>query len=104
MKNLEALGWKSLRKGINGDYWFSGDFFYTKEVLEKLSQQEIFTIYTNTRRLARQREGIDYLQVYVHKAKKYSLFLIDNVEKSALDNKEIAQEHNYSTLMFNYEY
>jgi hypothetical protein len=87
----------------NQKYFFSGKFYFTKGVFEKLSFDEIVAIYNDVRRFAKERKGIDYLQVYVND-KGEKLYFIDQLDKTMLSTDYYEPEHNYCTLLLREEY
>lgn len=103
--DIKDWGWERLpAEQEKGDYWFDGRFLVTSTVDSTLSREELLLIYADIQNLVGQHGGQDYLQVYVQKDEDYKLFLIDNVSRSSLLRGEHPSEHNYCTLMFDYEY
>lgn len=103
--DITDVGWEHKPPEYEtGDYWFDGKFFVTQGVRDALSKEEILLIYTHIINLVQQKEGIDYLHVFLQKEKKYKLFFIDQVTRESLQNGAQPSEHNYCTLMFNHEY
>lgn len=84
-------------------YLFSGRFYFTKDVFEKLTFDEIAAIYQDVRNFAKQRNGIDYLQVYTD-GEGRSLFFIDQLDKGMVESGEYEKEHNYCTLQWAKQY
>jgi hypothetical protein len=103
--DIKDLGWERKPPEYEeGDYWFNGSFMVTKTVKEKLSHWEILMIYADNKNLVQHQQGIDYLQVYLQKEKNYKLFFIDQVTKESLRLGKHPPEHNYCTLLFDFEY
>ena len=87
-----------------GSYFFSGQFFVTQGIQSSLTQEEILAIYLDVRELAEEKNGIDYLVVYIHKETKQKLFFIDQLNKEMIESGEYKEEHNLCTLMIASEY
>lgn len=103
--NIKTLGWHHKSPEYKtGDYWFNGQFFITKQVIEALSALELLAIREHISVLVKRHQGIDYIQTFYHPKKRYSLFLIDQITRESLLSGEQPQEHNYCTLMFKDEY
>lgn len=103
--DITALNWEyKLPEYETGDYWFDGKFIVTSGVQNTLSEEEILLIYAHIINLVQHSGGLDYLQVFLQKESGYKLFFIDQVTRESLQNGEQPSEHNYCTLMFDYEY
>lgn len=103
--DITDVGWEHKAPEYDtGDYWFDGKFFVTKNVEEALSKEEILLIYAHIVNLVQQQQGIDYLQVFEQKETEYKLFFIDQVTRASLQNGEQPAQHNYCTLLFDWEY
>lgn len=87
-----------------GDYWFNGQMFVTTGVQENLSQVEVIEIIKDIRAYVEENQGIDYLQVYKNEETNEKLFFIDSITKEDLETGIQLSEHNYCTLIFDYEY
>ena len=88
----------------SGDYYFSGNFYVTRGVVETLDEREIHAIHLEIKRLVESKGGQDYLQVFKQKRGKQKLFLIDNLSREMLNSGQYSNEHNYCTLMLAEEY
>lgn len=103
--DITDVGWEHKAPEYDtGDYWFDGKFFVTKHVQETLSKEEILLIYAHIVNLVQQQQGIDYLQVFEKKKLKYKLFFIDQVTRESLQTGDQPTQHNYCTLLFDWEY
>ncbi|MEL6943848.1 MAG: hypothetical protein AAFO82_14395, partial [Bacteroidota bacterium] len=80
-----------------GTYFFSGKFLVTRGVNESLSQEEILAIYQNVQAFVQEKNGIDYLQVFLDESGR-KLFFIDQLNKQMIESGDYAAEHNYCTL------
>lgn len=94
--------WKRKPQEQEGTYFFSGKFVATKTVTEELSEIEILTIYQEIQKLVKEKNGLDYLQVFEKNGQR--LFFIDQLNKEMIASGEFAPEHHYCTLLFDYEY
>lgn len=95
--------WEYQPQEQEGDYLFSGSFYVTKGVSEKLSAQEISDIYGYIQKLAQEKD-LDYLQVFLNLETGEKLFFIDQLSKSMIESGKYLPEDNYCTLMFASEY
>ena len=95
--------WERKPQEQEGNYHFSGKFLVTRGVNEALSQEEILAIYQEIKQLVEEKEGLDYLQIFVNE-KGDKLFFIDQLNKQMIESGDFAAEHNYRTLMFSSEY
>ncbi|WP_052600017.1 hypothetical protein [Aureispira sp. CCB-QB1] len=103
--DITDVGWEHKPpEYTTGDYWFDGKFFVTRNVQNTLSEEEITLIYAHIINLVQQKGGQDYLQVFEQKEAEYKLFFIDQVTRESLQNGEQPNEHNYCTLLFDWEY
>jgi len=87
-----------------GSYLFDGLFVITKGINEILTKEEILEIYTFTRELVKQHEGIDYLQVFYHIESDSELLFINQVSDLKANTPRDAFNVRSCTLMFAYEY
>jgi hypothetical protein len=84
-------------------YFFNGSFYATERITEELTQAEIQFIYNDVQAFAKERNGIDYLQVYVsEKGKK--VWIIDQLNKSMIESGDYNPDDNYCTLLFPEDY
>lgn len=95
--------WKRKPQERDGSYLFSGQFYSTRGVASELSMDEILFIYQDVRAFAKQKCGIDYLQVYTDESGR-KLFFIDQLSREMIDSGEYRDEDNHCTLMFASEY
>lgn len=102
MNTLEK--WLHQPQEREGTYMFSGKFFVTAGIQQALTQEEIFHIYLFIKLLAKEKENLDYLQVFVHKESDQKLFFIDQLNKEMIDSGKYSSEDNYCTLLFAHEY
>ena len=84
-------------------YLFSGKFYMTKGVFENLHFDEIIAIYQDLKAFVKERNGIDYLQVYKDKAGR-KLYMVDQLDERMVESGEYEEEHNYCTLLLAEEY
>ncbi len=84
-------------------YFFSGRFYFTKGVFEELQFDEIAAIYNDVRNYAKQRKGIDYLQVYIDEQGR-KLFFIDQLDRRMVESGEYDEQYHYCTLLWSHEY
>lgn len=87
-----------------GDYHFNGKFYITQSIQNILTTEEILEIYTFTKELVLQHQGIDYLQSFYHVDQDCKLFFIDQLSKQTLDCNNFSKEDNYCTLMLASDY
>lgn len=86
-----------------GTYLFSGQFYATRGVASELSADEILFIYQDVKAFAKERNGIDYLQVYVDEMGR-KLFFIDQLNREMVESGNYEEKENYCTLLFASEY
>lgn len=84
-------------------YFFSSRFYVTRTVYDELHSDEISAIYNDVRSFAQEKNGIDYLQVYVDSTGR-KLFFIDQLNEQMLKSGDYSPEHHYCTLLFANEY
>lgn len=87
-----------------GEYFFSGNFYITASAQEVLTTEEIIEIYQFVQDLAKQHNGIDYLQTFYHIEQDCKLFFIDQLDTSMLESQSYSKEDNYCTLMLSSDY
>ena len=87
----------------NQKYFFTGKFYFTKGVFETVDFDDIASIYNDIRKFAKERNGCDYLQVYVNENGQ-KLFFIDQLDKVMLSSDEYDPQYNYCTLLLAEEY
>ena len=69
----------------------------------ELSKEEILGIYQDMKAFVEEKQGIDYLLVYLDENGR-KLFFIDQLNKSMIASGDYEPEHNHCTLMFAHEY
>jgi len=87
-----------------GIYMFNGTFLVTQGVRQLLSEDEIFFIYMEIQALAKEHDGLDYLQVYERKGDGRKLFFIDQLNKEQVASGKYASEDHHCTLLLAEEY
>ncbi|MEL7119907.1 MAG: hypothetical protein AAFO07_10710 [Bacteroidota bacterium] len=100
--NKRTFIWEHQPQEKAEKYFFSGRFLVTKGVQALLSMNQIYAIYFLVKALAEQEEGLDYLQVFIHKETEQKLFFIDQLNEEM--KKEHPPEHDYCTLLLAEEY
>ena len=94
--------WKRLpQEQENQDYWFTGSCFLTRNVFDKLSSEEVQWILSDLREFVKEKQGIDYLQVY-ERDDGLRVWAIDQIRKIELNDHPV--EHNHFTLLFPEDY
>lgn len=97
------MDWKRQAQEKEGSYYFSGRFLATREVMASLSEEEILAIYQDVQQFVKEKDGIDYLQVYKDSQDR-KLFFIDQLSKEMIASGDFKPEYNYCTLLFAHEY
>jgi len=91
----------------DGDYFFNGKYVMTATISNRLSQEEINDIISQTLKRVNENNGADYLQVFTNNQGD-KIFFIDQLSKSMLDgngySEEQKVEYNYATILFSFEY
>lgn len=95
--------WTRQPQERDGNYFFYGKFVITKGVHEALTQEEIMSIYFHIQELVLEKDGLDYLQVFIDENKR-KLFFIDQLDKYMIESGDYQKEDNYCTLLFAHEY
>lgn len=94
--------WKRLpQEQEDEDYWFAGTCFYTPGVSRKLSSEEVLWILTDLHDFVREKQGIDYLQVY-ERDDGLKIWAIDQIRRTEFPNHPA--DHNHFTLLLPEEY
>lgn len=107
---LKAYQMETLKKWLyqpqetDGTYKFSGNFFVTIGIQQTLSQEEIFEIYLFIKSLVEEKQGLDYLQVFIHNVTGQKLFFIDQLNEKMIESGQYKSEDNYCTLLLANEY
>lgn len=102
MKTLEK--WLYQPQETDGTYKFLGSFFVTVGIQQILSHEEIFEIYLFIKSLVEEKEGLDYLQVFMNKDTGQKLFFIDQLNTEMIESGKYQKEDNYCTLLLASEY
>jgi hypothetical protein len=58
------MAWTRKPQEQEGNYYFSGTFYLTAGVKQALSEEEIKAIYNDVQAFVKEKDGIDYLQVF----------------------------------------
>lgn len=95
--------WTRKPQEKTGNYFFSGQFLATKAVVSELTADEILNIYQDIHAFVKNKNGVDYLQVYTDE-KGRKLFLIDQLSKEMIETGEFAPLDNHCTLLWDHEY
>ena len=96
------LKWKLQAQEQNGNYRFSGRFVVTKGIADLLSEAEIMLLFWQVKYLVEQKDGADYLAVFIHEDTGQKLFLIDQLSEEM--KPDHPKEHDYCTLLLAQEY
>lgn len=83
------------------DYWFAGSCFLTKGISDTLSMAEVHWILNDLHSFVKEKQGIDYLQVY-EREDGLRVWVIDEIRRVELNDHPA--EHNHFTLLFPEEY
>lgn len=97
------MAWTRKPQEQEGKYYFNGTLYLTAEIQEALTFEEIRDIYNDVQAFVKEKDGIDYLQVYVNE-KGEKLFFIDQLSIDMIESGEYPSDFNYCTLMFAHEY
>jgi len=95
--------WTRRPQERDGTYQFSGTFIVTQEVANRLSPQEILTIYLQVQALVKELGGLDYLQVFENESGD-KLYFMDQCDPDMMADESYMEEYNYCTLLFSHEY
>ncbi len=96
--------WLMQPQDQEGEYFFSGQFYATRGIQERLSEIEILELYRRTQQLVRDKKGLDYLVVFKHKQTAEKLFFIDQLNKDMIASGNFRAEDNHCTLLLADEY
>ncbi|MEO2063259.1 MAG: hypothetical protein ABGW97_09775 [Christiangramia sp.] len=88
----------------DGSYFFEGEFYLSRGVLDNIPKKEIAEIFDFTRRLVQQHNGIDYLQTFYSIDQDCKLFFIDNLNREMIESNNYRSSDNYATLLLSSEY
>lgn len=97
------MAWTRKPQEQEGKYYFNGTFYLTAGVKQALSEEEIKAIYNDVQAFVKEKDGIDYLQVFTNE-KGTKLFFIDQLDKTMIESGEYPSAFNHCTLMFAHEY
>ena len=86
-----------------GTYFFSGQLYVTQAVLNSIHPIEISAIHIDLQLFVKEKNGIDYLQIYVND-KGDRLYFIDQLKKEMVESGKYKPDENYCTLLFSWEY
>lgn len=86
-----------------GTYFYSGQLYVTPAVLNSVPPNDILAICTDIQLFVKEKNGIDYLQIYVND-KGDKLYFIDQLKKEMVECGKYGPEENYCTLLFSWEY
>ena len=100
-KQLIGGKWIHQPQEQNGDYYFDGRVFVTNNVQADIPQAELIEIIEHLQTLAKEQEGIDYLQVFKTEDGD-KIYVIDQITKSQV--KTSPEEYHYCTILYPYEY
>jgi hypothetical protein len=99
--------WKRQPQEREGDYFFNGRAICTRKIGYTLPYEEIKEIIIDLMQFVEEKNGIDYLQVYVDESGR-KIFCIDQLSKSMLEGDgytdEEKIEYNHWTMLFSEEY
>jgi len=95
--------WKRQKQERDGTYFFGGKFYATRGIVTELSIEEILFICQDLKAFVKEKNGIDYLQVYADE-KGRKLFFIDQLNKEMIESGQYRDDDNHCTLMFASEY
>lgn len=98
------MKWKRKPQEQEGSYFFSGQFLVTRGIKDTLSDEEIKAIYFEVQKLVKEKNGLDYLQVYLHEDTSEKVFFIDQLNQEMIASGGFLLEYNYCTLMLAEEY
>ena len=101
-RNAMAI-WKRQPQEKRGDYFFSGQFLASRGVVSELTPDEILRIYQDIKSFVKDKDGIDYLQIYTDENGR-KLYLIDQLSKDMIESGEYAPLDNHCTLLWAHEY
>ncbi len=96
--------WIRQPQEVKGSYYFSGTFYATRGINNLLSKVEIMAIYFDIKSLVNEKDGIDYLQVYIHKETTQKIFCIDQLNKEMIASGSFKSEDNHWTILLAEEY
>ena len=100
-KQLIEGKWIHQPQEQDGDYWFDGRIFMTNNIQADIPQIELMGIINHLQTLAKEQEGIDYLQVFKTEEGD-KIFIIDQITKSQIETSP--KEYHYCTILYPYEY
>lgn len=95
--------WTRQKQECEGTYFFNGTFYLTRGVSLAIPLEEIAAICQDLRDFVKEKNGIDYLQVYLDEQGR-KLFFIDQLNKAMIESGEYRREDNHCTLLWAHEY
>lgn len=101
---IDLKDWEHQAQEVKGTYFFSGTFYITKGIQELLNAEEIQTIFFYVKEKVKEENGLDYLQVFIHKTKGTKLYFIDQLNTEMIASGQFKPEYNYCTLLLADEY
>ena len=93
--------WTLRSQENEGSYRFNGALYITKAVAETLTFEEVLTLYLCIDVLVWKYNGLDYLQVFESDT-GLRLYFIDQLNDAM--KADSPAEHNFATLLFDWEY
>lgn len=100
-KGLIAGKWFHEPEEQSGDYWFGGQVYMTSNIQADIPEKELIEMITHIHKLAKERNGLDYLQVFTN-AERDKIFVIDQIAKSQVETSP--KEYHYCTILYDHEY
>lgn len=84
-------------------YFFSGQCYLTSGIDQELPKDELQAILTDLHAFVKEKNGIDYLQVYEDE-KGNRIWIIDQLDKEMIESGEYAPGDNHYTVLLPEEY
>lgn len=82
-------------------YFFNGKCLVTRGVQELLNEEETLKIISELQQLAKEKDGLDYLQVYKNENEQ-KVWIIDQLDEKM--KTEHPPEHDHFTILLPSEY
>ncbi len=102
MNTLEK--WLYQPQESEGSYQFSGNFFVTAGIQQTLTEEEIFDIFLFIQLQVKEKNNLDYLQVFINNETGQKLFFIDQLNREMILSGDYSANDNYCTLLLASEY
>jgi hypothetical protein len=96
------MNWTRKPQEQDGAYMFSGQFYVTSSVNDKIPPEDIFNIYDDIQKSVAECGGVDYLQIY-ESDNGLKLYFIDQLSKEMVESRQFEDKENYCTLMLSSE-